>query len=85
MGYDVEVSGRAERDLAGLPSAVGSRIAKAIYRLAENPRQALDLKKLKGREGYRLRVGSYRVLVHIDNRRRVVLVVQVGHRRGIYR
>jgi mRNA interferase RelE/StbE len=40
---------------------------------------------LSGRDEYRLRVGDYRVLFEIEDDQLVVLVVEIGHRRGVYR
>ena len=60
-----------------------SALKSAIYRLAENPRLA-GCKKLKGREGYRIRVGDYRVIYDIYDSRLVVEVIALGHRKNIY-
>jgi len=44
------------------------------------------VKKLAGDEAlYRLRVGDYRVIYQVRDRVLVVLVVEVGHRRDVYR
>ncbi|WP_462330376.1 type II toxin-antitoxin system RelE family toxin [Thiohalocapsa halophila] len=43
------------------------------------------MKRLTGRDAYRMRVGDYRVLYEIEDQQLVVLVVDVGHRREIYR
>ncbi|NCW29934.1 MAG: type II toxin-antitoxin system RelE/ParE family toxin, partial [Actinobacteria bacterium] len=40
---------------------------------------------LVGKSGLRIRVGDYRVVYEVNNTRLLVLVVQVGHRREIYR
>mgnify|MGYP000861939356 CR=1 FL=1 len=42
-------------------------------------------KELQGEEGYRARVGNYRILYTIDNGAVVVEVFRVGHRREVYR
>jgi mRNA interferase RelE/StbE len=44
-----------------------------------------DVKKLKGREGWRIRVGDYRVIYSITDKELLVLVVRIGHRSEIYR
>ncbi|MEE9219416.1 MAG: type II toxin-antitoxin system RelE/ParE family toxin [Acidobacteriota bacterium] len=42
--------------------------------------------KLRGPvDGYRLRVGQYRILYVVDDGRRVVIIGRVGHRKDIYR
>ncbi|WP_363187017.1 type II toxin-antitoxin system RelE/ParE family toxin [Rothia sp. HMSC072B04] len=45
----------------------------------------VPFKKLQGEEGYRARVGNYRILYTIDNGAVVVEVFRVGHRREVYR
>jgi mRNA interferase RelE/StbE len=60
-----------------------SAIKKQIYDLADNPRPH-GYKKLKGREGYRIRVGDYRVIYEIFDGVLVVEVVDLGHRKDIY-
>ncbi|WP_314849295.1 type II toxin-antitoxin system RelE/ParE family toxin [Rothia mucilaginosa] len=42
-------------------------------------------KELQSEEGYRARVGNYRILYTIDNGAVVVEVFRVGHRREVYR
>lgn len=60
------------------------RIAAAIDGLAADPFQGKPLKgELKG--SYSFRVGSYRILYEIEHRRLRVLVIDIGHRREIYR
>ena len=34
---------------------------------------------------YRIRVGDYRIICHIDDDILVVLVIRIGHRREIYK
>ena len=41
-----------------------------------------DVKRLKGRDGVRLRVGDWRVIFYEDQG--MIVVVAVGHRRDIY-
>ena len=40
---------------------------------------------MTGREGWRLRVGDYRVLYDIDDVKQTITIVHVGHRRDVYR
>ena len=84
MVYQVLVKQSAEKELAALPAQVRGRIAERLLALEENPRP-LDIKKLRGQESYRLRVGDYRVLFTIDDSARLVYIYAIGHRREIYR
>ena len=59
--YRLYILRSAQRELAKLPIPVYERVRDAILDLSENPRPAGCL-KLRGREGWRLRVGDYRVV-----------------------
>jgi mRNA interferase RelE/StbE len=84
VSYSLFVESRADRYLAKLPQDVQERLDEAIDGLADDPRPA-GSRKLRGREGYRLRVGDYRVLYAVDHEARRVTVTRVGHRRDVYR
>lgn len=51
--------------------------------LGEDPRPP-GARALRGRDGYRVRVGDYRIIYTIRNDVLVVVVVTVGHRRDVY-
>lgn len=83
--YQVEVARRAVRSIARLPRREQQRIRAAIDLLADEPRPP-GCVALKGEErAYRVRVGAYRIVYEVHDRRLVVLVVRVGHRRDVYR
>ena len=52
--------------------------------LQEEPRPANSL-QMKGGQGFRLRIGDYRVLYDIDDSSQIVNLRRIGHRREIYR
>ncbi|MEO8565692.1 MAG: type II toxin-antitoxin system RelE/ParE family toxin [Betaproteobacteria bacterium] len=61
------------------------RIVNRIAALASEPRPA-GCEKLAGAEGrYRVRQGQFRIVYAVDDARRTVEIVKVGHRREIYR
>lgn len=84
MAYSVFLLRRAQKELAKLPDDSYPRIRDRIRDLAEAPRPP-GSRKLTGREGWRLRVGSYRILYDIDDSEKTVTVLHVGHRRDVYR
>lgn len=84
MSYQLEITRRAQRALARLQHRDLDRIREAIAGLADEPRPA-GCKKLTGREAWRIRVGRYRVIYEVEDTARVVTVVEVGHRRDVYR
>lgn len=86
MSYAVKIRKRAKEELAELPDEVIRQIDPKIKGLAEDPRPR-GVKKLKGQEGdgWRIRVGHYRILYTIDDGRRVVTVYRIALRARVYR
>ena len=84
MGYERRATGRALRELRKLPPSIEERVRRAIDGLADDPRPP-GCTKLRGRAGWRIRVGDYRVLYQVDDDARVVTVLRAGHRRDVYR
>lgn len=82
--YRVILPRSVQKELDRLPDEVLRRILARLAHLETNPRPA-DVKKLKGRDAWRIRVGDYRVIYEIHDRELQILVVTVGHRREIYR
>ena len=83
--YRVEYTRRASREFRKLPREVQLRIGRAVDRLASDPRPPAS-EPLRGLDNARrVRVGSDRVLYSVQQRRIVVLVLRIGHRRDIYR
>ena len=84
MNYEVFFLRRAQKALSKIRGDDYERLRMAIEELGEEPRPR-GSRKLSGREGWRIRVGEYRVLYEIDEGAREVTVLDVGHRRDIYR
>lgn len=86
MPYTVSVERQATKFLRDLTDRrLQSRLREAIDGLAENPRPSGCVKLQGGDELFRVRVGDYRIVYQIQDTVLVVLVVQIGHRREIYR
>lgn len=81
--YSISISKDAQKALAKIPNPDYNKIVKDIQSLAVNPRPA-GVKKLKGRIGYRIRHGNYRVIYTIDDDKIVVMIIDIGHRKDIY-
>lgn len=84
MSYSLSILRRAQKELAQVPPGDYERVVEAIRSLGDHPRPSGCL-KLTGREGWRIRVGSFRVIYEIDDRQRSVTVLHVGNRRDVYR
>ena len=82
--YAVLIIPRAWRDLDALPAERFPPVHRAILGLEQEPRGRQTVKLTKD-EGYRLRIGDYRVLYRIDDAGKRVYVYRVKHRREAYR
>jgi len=67
-----------------MPKKIAGQFFSAFDRLAENNEKGLDVKKLGGREGYRLRIGGYRAIYTQDGEQLIILVFDAGPSGGIY-
>lgn len=88
MGYRVELTKRAQKQLAALDGKTLALVASFIDQLdgCENPRILPHAKRLQGvDDGWRWRVGMYRILGTIDDERIVIELFRIGHRSDVYR
>ena len=83
--YEIEVSRTAARHLRRLETEDKRRISHAITRLAADPRPRGSRKLLGYDDVFRIRVGAYRVIYSIEDRRLIVVMLKLGHRREVYR
>ncbi len=86
MTYRVRFNKKYLKDLQKIPKADRDHIYKDVLKLADDPRPD-GCKKLKGAKGplYRIRCGIYRVVYTIQDNVLLVLVIEAGHRKDIYR
>jgi mRNA interferase RelE/StbE len=83
--YAVITTKSFEKALARLPANWQRRIVTKIKDVAADPYAPnKNLTKLQGRDGYRLRVGDWRVIYELHDDRLVMLVLEVGARGGMY-
>ena len=82
--FKIEFKAVARKSLERLEKQDQLRIYAAIELLGDNPRPPLAV-KIKGSDYFRVRVGDYRILYTIDSGRLIILIIDLGHRREIYR
>jgi mRNA interferase RelE/StbE len=82
--YRIELSHTSHHQIRRLAEQTQERVNQAIAHLAENPRPQ-GSKKLTAGEGYRLRVGDYRILYQIDDTAKLIIVYRVVSRGDVYR
>ena len=79
--YELLIKPSALRELEAIRA---KRDRRRIAALGDEPRPSA-CEKLSGQPRYRVRHGDYRVVYEVDDERRIVSIVKVGHRRDVYR
>ena len=78
----VELNNAAKKQFRRLNEPHKGRISAALDKLESEPPEG-DIKKLQGRDGYRVVVGDYRILFDIENDR--IDVFKIAPRGQVYR
>lgn len=82
--YTVVLTKKAQKQLDKLSDHIAEPILECIAGLQQNPRPAGHM-KLKGRDGYRIKSGNYRIIYEIFDTELIIDVITVGHRKDVYR
>jgi len=86
MDYKLSFSKTALKNLLKIPANKRKAILEKLQQLKLNPyKENNNIKKLVGHDGYRLRVGDYRVIYRIDKGKLEILVINVDVRGEIYK
>jgi mRNA interferase RelE/StbE len=81
---EVFLSTKADRQLKKIPSGMYDLLLSNIQSLSITPFPK-RVKKLKNREGWRRRVGDYRILYTVNRKKKEVTILSVAHRKDAYR
>ena len=84
MKYNIIFRKRAKRKLQSIPEKDREKIFETIKNLENNPFPK-GYKKLKGRDGYRVRKGNYRIIYEVNKQEITILILAVGDRKNIYK
>ncbi len=88
MDWKISFNKKAEKQLDKLDQETRLQITSHLFqRVAVEPDPRLLGKALTGalRGYWRYRVGDYRIICEIKNKELLILVIEVGHRREVYR
>lgn len=83
--YEVVYRKQAAKALRKMPKPLMQRFVNAFHTLAQGQRRGLDISRLTGREGYRLRIGDWRALYRIEEARLIIEVLRIGPRGDVYK
>lgn len=81
--YTVLFTKKSEQDLDFLPQEIRARVFAVLGRIRIRPHRYL--KKLTKLDVYRLRFGDYRIIVALDEKRKTIFVLKIGHRKIVYK
>lgn len=80
--YEIILSDNARKQLSKLPQEIKNRIGQVIERIKIRPHHFV--KRLVGSPYFRLRVGDYRLILDIQQKKLIILVLEIGHRKNVY-
>jgi mRNA interferase RelE/StbE len=82
--YSVVITKSVKKLLSKMPDKLADKLENTMLSFEENPRPH-GYKKLKGRNAFRVREGNYRIIYEINDLQVIVTVINVGHRKNIYK
>jgi len=87
MMFSLAFTKHAERTLEKFEQTISQKIYKNLQKIKSDPFNFIEpLNRPKGAEPlYKLRIGEYRAIMAIRNNEMIILVVDIGHRKMIYR
>jgi mRNA interferase RelE/StbE len=83
--YKIIYRKSALKALSKMPCKIAEKFTGSFALLSNNKEEGLDIKKLEGREGFRLRIGGYRAIYRKLNDVMVIDVINAGIRGDIYK
>jgi mRNA interferase RelE/StbE len=83
--YKIEISSLVIKTFKKIPKKDLIKIIESIEILAINPFPEGHRKLAGEMDTYRVRQGNYRIIYEVVEKKLVILVLKVGHRKDIYR
>ena len=82
--YSIEITTSAQRQFKKLSQGLQDRILPKLFELEVQPRPS-GTKKLADSHFYRIRVGDYRIIYAVDDHGKGIRILDIAHRREVYR
>lgn len=80
--FEIVFTDKSLKQLQKFERDVKERIINSLERIRTRPE--VHLLRLVGQQGYRLRVGDYRIIIDLDYVKSSIVIIKVGHRKEIY-
>jgi len=84
MSFKIIVPKSVEKEINILPDKVADKIIDEIRILSVNP-YPQGSKRLTAREGWRIRIGDYRIIYDINNKSKEIILRKIAQRKDIYK
>ena len=81
--YEIELSDKAKKQLKQFPENLQHRIGMVFERIKINPFRSI--KRKQGTPYFILRIGEYRVILDVKQNKLIILVLEIGPRKKIYK
>jgi mRNA interferase RelE/StbE len=81
--YEIEFTPTSEKFFLKLPKEAQKRIKAVLERARIRPQDHFE--RLVGDPSYKLRAGDYRIIADLYHDKLIILVIEIGHRRNIYK
>ncbi len=87
MAWTIELSRTAARQFSKLDNPLKIRVKDFIVKLSamDNPRHNGKIMQGQYSDYYRYRVGDYRLICHIEDSKMLITLIQLGHRKEVYK
>ena len=87
MDWQIRIKKTAEKQINSFDRGVQARIVKALKEIINFQKPRTSGKELRGNKAklWRYKVGDYRIICDIEDKQKVINVLEVGHRKEIYR
>jgi mRNA interferase RelE/StbE len=82
--YIIEYKRSVEKELRKVPPTQLRGIIAKIRALAINPHSEGSV-KLRGSDLFRIRHADYRIIYQVQDKKLILLIIKIGHRREVYR
>lgn len=83
--YQLFYKKSVDKDLRKLPVAIRKQIIKKMAALSLQPHPNGSTKLSGSTDLYRLRHLDYRIIYQIKDKKLIILIIKVGHRKEVYR
>ena len=86
FSYEIELTKSAVKEFKKLPKKIKEKVLETFSFLSLNPfSEILKVKKMKGPDSlYRVKLDNYRVVYEIQNKKIIIVIIKIGHRKDIY-